>query len=427
MRRLLKLNPLRAKPRGRTINPHLHRLMSSIRAVLLKPAPEAEPDDTCLPRSIDQTKRARLGLCHGTEITMSWSDLRADLVTAIAGRFTDLADLSSFRSVCPSWRSASAAHAARRRVPLLLVPNGDHRTGFNHGVWSLTDDRLREIPLLSACNFPYIFASHNGWMLVVKYNLSVTLVHPSAGGSADLPMVPGWFHGDIEERLGDMAWDRSSHGVVVSMPYMGVFFCRPGDRSWRPIVGCSCAFVTSVTYCDGAFFLLAGRKVMVVDAGTMAVAAVIEPPPAVKATPGWLYKISLVVSPDEFLLVRTPLHYSVSNGLRVKVFRASRAGTSWSEVDGIGGRAVFVDHVRAFCVEANVLNGLKGNCVYVAARSYEEVQDEYGTMSVNGRYTVSMHDIADDLTTVDLSLKKEVTVWSNMFWQWPSWLWPSPG
>ncbi|KAL6619104.1 hypothetical protein ACP70R_034243 [Stipagrostis hirtigluma subsp. patula] len=248
-------------------------------------------------------------------------------------------------------------------------------------------------------------------MLAVKYNLSVTLVHgaplrrrlcrPAHGAG----LVP-WRHKGA--RLGDMGWDWSSHDVVVSMPYMGVFFCRPGDRTWRPIVGCSCAFVTSVTYCDGAFFLLGGRKVMVVDAGTMAVATVIEPPPAVKATPGWLYKISLVVSPDEFLLVRTPLPHSVSNGLRGRHRRPRR----------VRGH----HHVRAFCVEANALNGLRGNCVYVAARSYEEVRDEYGTMSVNGRYTVSMHDIADDLTTVDLSLKKEVTVWSNMFWQWPSWL-----
>ncbi|KAL6619101.1 hypothetical protein ACP70R_034240 [Stipagrostis hirtigluma subsp. patula] len=359
---------------------------------------------------------------------MSWSELPADLITAIAGRLTELADLSRFRSVCPSWRSASAAHAARRRVPLLLVPTVDHRISFNHGVWSLTDDRLREIPLLSARDCRYMFASNHGWMLAVKSDLSLTLVHPSVGGSADLPVVPGWFaHGDIVNHLHDMAWDWSPHGVMVSMPYIGAFFCRPGDKSWRPIVGCSSTGVTSVNYCDGAFFLFDG-KVTVLDAGTLAVAAVIEPPRALEAVPSWLREVSLVASPEELLLVWTPLSDWGSNGGRVRVFRTSRAAgdrsTSWSEVDGIGDRAVFVDHLRAFWVEANALNGLRGNSVYVT-RSYEEGHDDYG-INVRGRYTVAVLGIADDPGTGYHSSEKLVRVWWNNFWQWPSWSWPSP-
>ncbi|KAL6609843.1 hypothetical protein ACP70R_039812 [Stipagrostis hirtigluma subsp. patula] len=344
---------------------------------------------------------------------MSWSELPADLVTAIAGRLTELADLSRFRSVCPSWRSASAEHATRRRVPLLLVPNGDHRTRFNHGVWSLTDDRLMEIPPLATRDRPYLFASNNGWMLAVKSNLSLTLVHPFVGDSANLPMLPPEFHGDIEDHLYDIAWDWSPNGVVVCLPDMGAFFSCPGDRSWRPIAGCSSS--SSVTYCDDAFFLFGDDgKVTVVDAESLAVAAVIEPPPAKKSSLRWPHNINLIVSPDEFLLVVTPLSRSGSNGGRVKVFRAGRAAgdrrTSWSEVDGIGGRAVFVDNLRAFCVEANAHNGLRRNCVYVVARSHEEVHDDFGTLNVKGRYTVAMHDIADDLTTVDLSLEMEVSV-----------------
>ncbi|KAL6609842.1 hypothetical protein ACP70R_039811 [Stipagrostis hirtigluma subsp. patula] len=337
---------------------------------------------------------------------MSWSELPADLIAAIAGRLTELADLSRFRSVCLSWRSASAEHAARRRVPLLLG---------------------RFPCALSTRDRPYLFASNHGWMLAVKSNLSLTPVHPFVGDSANLPMVPGWFHGDIEERLGDMAWDWSPHGVMVSMPYMGAFFGRPGDISWRPIVGCSSTGVTSVNYCDGAFFLFDG-KVTVLDAGTLAVAAVIEPPHALEAVPSWLLEVSLVVSPDELLLVWTPLSDWGLNGGRVRVFRTSRAAgdrsTSWSEVDGIGDRAVFVDHLRAFWVEANALNGLRGNSVYIT-RSYEEGHDDYG-INVRGRYTVAVLGIADDPATGYLSSEKLVRVWWNNFWQWPSWSWPSP-
>ncbi|TVU03306.1 hypothetical protein EJB05_51153, partial [Eragrostis curvula] len=53
---------------------------------------------------------------------MSWSDLPSGLVTAIADELTELSDLARFRSVCLSWRSATAAHGARLRVPLLLLP-----------------------------------------------------------------------------------------------------------------------------------------------------------------------------------------------------------------------------------------------------------------------------------------------------------------
>ncbi|KAL6619103.1 hypothetical protein ACP70R_034242 [Stipagrostis hirtigluma subsp. patula] len=372
----------------------------------------------------------------GTEITMSWSDLPADLISAIAGRLIDLADLAHFRLVCPSWRSASAAHAARRRIPLLLVPTeDDYRTCFKPGVWSLTDDRFREFSLPSLRGLPYLFTSHHGWMLAVETALSAALVHPLAGGSVDLPALPTPFRSYREKLLRDLTWDWSPHGVVVSMPGRGAFFCRPGDGSWRPI-GSSSAGVTRVTYCDGAFFLFEGKtcRVIVVDAGTLAVDAMIEPPLELEAYSSWLYEVSLVVSPDELLLVRTPLLISEENGWRVKVFRANRGvdgrSTSWSEIAGIGGRAVFVvvDHLRAFCVEADALSGLRGNFVYVA-RSYEEVHDDLG-MDVSGRHTVAVLDIAV-VEAVDISLKNQekwVSMWWeswDTFWQRPSWWLPS--
>ncbi|KAL6609845.1 hypothetical protein ACP70R_039814 [Stipagrostis hirtigluma subsp. patula] len=362
--------------------------------------------------------------------TMSWSDLPADLVSAVAGRLTELADLARFRSVCPSWRSASEAHASRLRVPLLLLPTeGYGGTRVNRRAWSLADDRLRKIPVPEALGRYFLFASHHGWMLsVAAGDLSATLVYPFAGGSAGLPALPSSFGGvDNEKRLMDLVWDWSPHGVVVSMPGKGAFFSRPGDESWRP-VGCSSAGVTGVTYCDGAFYLLDGEtcKVTAVNAETLAVDMVIEPP-ALKIR-SWCREANIVVSPDEILLlVRTALmHRRIITRDVVKVFRANRAAGDgspvWSEVAGVGDRAVFVDHLRAFCVEATALNGLRRNCIYVAS-AHEEVNDDYG-MDVNGHYTTEVLDIAE-LTTVDLSFGKLRSVWCGSRPQWPSWSLPN--
>ncbi|XP_062231595.1 uncharacterized protein LOC133929035 [Phragmites australis] len=354
---------------------------------------------------------------------MSWSDLPADLAAGIADRLTELADLARFRSVCPSWRSASAAHAARRRVPLLLLPTQKYDTRVSRRVWSLTDDSLGEIPLPAARGRSFLFASHHGWILAVSGgNLSVTLVHPFTGASSGLPALPFSSRGDYDTIPRELVWDWSPHGVLVS-PGKGAFFCRPGDESWRPL-SCSSAVVSSVSYCDGAFYFFDGKtcKATVVDPETLAVAAVIQPPAL--DMPWWPdFEANLVVSPDELLLI-------VKKRWEKKFFKAFRAdraaagglSSRWSEVAGIGDRAVFVDHLRAFCVEANGLNGVRSNCMYVAT-SYEAANDDYG-LDVNGMYRVSILDFAD-LTTEDLGFGNLWDVWCSCFWQYPSWLLPN--
>ncbi|KAL5201947.1 hypothetical protein ABZP36_012899 [Zizania latifolia] len=366
---------------------------------------------------------------------MSWSDLPAELVAAIADRLIEHADLARFRSVCPSWRSASAEHAARRRVPQLLLPS--QSSSPSRKVWSLTDDRLGEISLPGGRGRSFLFASTRGWMLGISGDLSsVTLLNPFTGSSADLPALSSSFCGDSDRVPRDVVWDWSPHAVVVS-PGKGAFFCRPGDGSWSSVVvNCSqAAGVSSITYCDGVFYLFdrATCKTAAVDAATFGEVNVIEPPPLEMFTwPRWRrFEANLAVSSDELLLlVRTQLLHPVYGawGTEKSYFKAFRVdnrgggGSRWSEVTDIGDRAVFVDHFRAFCVEVNGLNGLRRNCVYVAS-SYEEVNDDYG-LDINGRYTATVLDLAD-LKAVDLSHGNLLKVWCSRFWQWPSWSMPN--
>ncbi|KAK3138560.1 hypothetical protein QOZ80_5AG0370470 [Eleusine coracana subsp. coracana] len=389
--------------------------------------------------------------------TMSWSELPTDLASSIADRLPDLADLTRFRSVCPSWRSASAAHAARRRVPLLLIPTQRYGTRVSRDVWSPADDSLREIPLAAARGRSFLFASHRGWTLAVAggdLSSKILMVNPFTGASAELPPLPfsrsGKCHVSDDPVPRDLVWDLSPHGVVVGSPSGGgAFFCRHGDASssWTRL-GCdddsSADVISSVTYCDGAFYLFEGNvcRITVVDAETLAVAAVIEPP-AIKF-PRWRFEANLAVSPGELLLlVRTQLLHpgwynsdDIFMAFRADQRRVGGGGTDvvWSEVaGGIGDRTVFVDHFRAFCVEANGLNGLRSNCMYVAS-SYGSVDDDYGMEVTGGHYTVSVLNL-DDLTTENLRCKvdKKNVKYGNLsklncntFWQWPSWLLPNP-
>ncbi|XP_051201713.1 putative F-box protein At4g22660 [Lolium perenne] len=370
---------------------------------------------------------------------MCWSDLPADLISAIADRMTEHADLARFRSVCPSWRSASAAHAARRRVPLLLVPSQDY-SRVKRRLWSLADDSITEIPVPTARGRSFLFASPRGWTLGVANDLAATLLHPFTGASESLPTLPPSFHDGDQRILRDTVWDRSPDAVVVSSG-KGAFFCRlrpVGDPgSWSPVAGlCSLQGadrVTSITYCDdGTFYLLDKRagKVTAVDSATFGVVAAIEPPDLAMPNSWLIPESTLIASSAELLLiVRTQLVYqghSGSEGL-FKVFRAESRSleAGWSEVAGdIGDRAVFVDHLRGFCVEANGVNGVRRNCVYVAS-SYEEVDDGYlfGWV-VFGRYTVSVLDLAN-LTTQNLSRGSLLKCRCGRFWQWPSWCMPN--
>ncbi|VAH19977.1 unnamed protein product [Triticum turgidum subsp. durum] len=338
---------------------------------------------------------------------MSWSDLPTELVAGIADRITEHVDLARFRSVCPSWRSASAEHAARRRVPLLLLPS-QQNSRVNRSLWSLADDSITEIPMPAACGRSFLFASPRGWTLAVADDFSATLLHPFTGASESLPALPPSFHDGYQMILRDMVWDRSPDAVMVSQG-KGAFFCRlQGDgRSWTPADLSPPARVGSITYCDGAFYLLDKRanKVTAVDGATFAVAAAIEPPDLAMPDRSWARESTLVVSSASELLLVVHGGCHRSKGL-FKAFHADRGSlvAGWSEVSGggLGDRAVFVDHARGFCVEANGVNGVRRNCVYVASAHEEANANANSGWGDWGRYTVSMLDL-DGLTTQNLS------------------------
>jgi hypothetical protein len=93
-------------------------------------------------------------------------------------------------------------------------------------------------------------------------------------------------------------------------------------------------------------------------------------------------------------------------------------------VGDIGERAVFVDHLRAFCVEANGLNGVRRNCMYLAS-SHEQVINDYYGVDVCRMYTVSVLDCSDPVQE-NLGHERLLNVEGSTFWQCPPWLLPNP-
>ncbi|XP_044444567.1 uncharacterized protein [Triticum aestivum] len=102
-----------------------------------------------------------------------------------------------------------------------------------------------------------------------------------------------------------------------------------------------------------------------------------------------------------------------------RAFRTDRRRMpmSWGDVTDIGDSAVFVDHLRAFCVEADGLNGVRRNCMYVAS-SYVDADRE------DGRYNVGVLNLAD-LTTKRLGMGNLRNPSSTGCYQWPSWSMPN--
>ncbi|XBI81998.1 hypothetical protein VPH35_090791 [Triticum aestivum] len=322
-----------------------------------------------------------------------------------AHTLSEHADLARLRSVCPSWRSASAVHAARRCSS--CPPN--------------TSPIVVKISVPAARGSSFLSASPQGWALAVDSDFSATLLHPFTGASASLPALLRSLSLSVNFIVRDMVWDRSPHAVMMARTG------RQEQARWS---------ARSITYCDGVFHLFDGetRRTVGLDSETFAVAAVIQPP--VMLMPEHLRRgapwnrrraeSTLVVSPGDLLvIVRTHLLLpGASDGsrelfkaFRCRLGRRSRIPTRWSEVDDIGDRAVFVDSFRGFFVEANGVNGVRRNCMYVAS----SCQDADG----DSRYAVSALDLAR-LTTERLSLGNLGSRrCDGGFREWPSWSMPN--
>ncbi|KAL6634904.1 hypothetical protein ACP70R_027575 [Stipagrostis hirtigluma subsp. patula] len=319
-----------------------------------------------------------------------WSDLPPELLTDIAGAITELADIARFRSVCSSWRAAAADAAAAPppQPPWLLLPSSPSRLFFSPRENRIYPDVRLPAPAADGHHRRRrLYASPHGWTLAVDpTDLAASLFHPFTGASRPLPPLPPFF-----AETDDLAWDWSPLGVMASCGE-GLLFCAadPPAAYWAPIPALADCNASSINYAGGEFFVFEEDvcRTTIVDAATLAVAAVI-PAPAVELPS----EARVVVAGDElFLLVKSKWVYLFGDDVDFsKAFRVNHRSVdpAWQELAGIGDRALFVDSLHGFAVQTAGFANLESNTIYSV--SSREVNNNRRPTTV--KYSVSAFNL----------------------------------
>ncbi|CAL5055153.1 unnamed protein product [Urochloa decumbens] len=342
---------------------------------------------------------------------VGWSDLPSELLSDVASGITELADISRFRSVCSSWRSAAgdAAAAPPPQPPWLLLPS---RLFFSPREDRIYPDLLLPRPAAADRRRRRLYASPHGWTLAVDpTDLAASLVHPFTGAARPLPTLPAFF-----KETDDLAWDWSPHGVMVSCGE-GILFCDASeDLSWAPIPALAGCNATTINYAAAKFFVFEEDvcRTTVVDALTLRVAAAL-PAPAVDLPA----EARLAVAGDDlFLFVKSRWMYLFGDDVGFnKTFRLNHrsAHPAWHDLTGIGDdRALFVDSLHGFAVPTAGFGNLEGNTVYsvssreVSNRRHTTVKYSVSAFSLHSR---SSKQLATRLDGREMAMRGETPSW----------------
>ncbi|CAL4884626.1 unnamed protein product [Urochloa decumbens] len=347
---------------------------------------------------------------------VGWSDLPSELLTDVAAGITELADISRFRSVCSSWRSAAgdAPAAPPPQPPWLLLPS---RLFFSPREDRIYPDLLLPRPAAAdrRRRRPRLYGSPHGWTLAVDpTDLAASLVHPFTGATRPLPTLPAFF-----KETDDLAWDWSPHGVMVSCGE-GILFCFFSDSSdllsWAPIPALAGCNASSINYAAAKFFVFEEDvcRTTVVDALTLHVAAAL-PAPAVDLPA----EARLAVAGDDlFLLVKSKWMYLFGDDVDFsKALRLNHrsAHPAWQDLTGIGyDRALFVDSLHGFAVPTAGFANLEGNTIYsvstseVSNRRHTTVKYSVSAFSLDSH---SSKKLASRLDGREMAMRGETPSW----------------
>ncbi|ESR53395.1 F-box domain containing protein expressed [Citrus sinensis] len=306
----------------------------------------------------------------------NWSELNNDLLIEVAQRLTWLQDLVAFGGVCSSWRFVATVVKLTfnfNRAPwLMLAPEKctDQRRFF-----SLSKGMTRQF-ILPEANGKKCFSS-KGWLITIAQDLSMSLLHPFSRRQIKLPhikTIKNWRDLKTTKMYANFIFkcalssspDYSSNYTIV-ISYVGkLAYARPGDRSWIPID--LNAYYHDIIFYNGLLYAVKTSQVRAFDIRGNNPTVVQEvsslPSELLRFFPGSWYVAEstrkLLVIVREGSQVNDNWSYGTT---RFQVLGLDFLTNTWTEVENLGDRALFLGHNSSFSVDASISH-CKANCIY---------------------------------------------------------------
>ncbi|XP_073292807.1 F-box protein SKIP23 [Primulina huaijiensis] len=382
----------------------------------------------------------------------NWANLPAELLHHICEHLPTSTDLLRFRSVCPTWRSASPSPpSSASRFPIL--PNSgisDTTWGFylskrtiysihsaqphdqppwivklerdnsnrSHLLNPLTRSPLKPFPT----GFPMFFSFFNFRVkeLGQEYALQYIDFKPRANSIAEA--------GNLYMEKVAVISDVNNGFVLLTIHLSGkLVVYKSGDEKWRVIDDFPSPY-DDVIFREGKLYAVdnSGRTVLVnyVDLSVEVVA---------NSVFGGDKKF-LVNSNGELLLVDMYLSSGPENNmdfdewfefydcgmsertLKFKVFRLDENAGRWIEVSDLGDRMLFLGENSAFSVNASDVS-CKGNCILFTNHCSGRQEDEVWKGRGAGVF---------DLGSGSIEPIGSSSEYSKMFWPPPEWMYSIP-
>ncbi|XVF68004.1 hypothetical protein PTKIN_Ptkin10aG0167800 [Pterospermum kingtungense] len=305
-----------------------------------------------------------------------WTQLPNDLLHHISKRLHSPLDVTRFRSVCSTWRSAATFPERHHLAPR-----------FPCGGWTNSSGDYY-FTLLKRTVFLIQTKPSTSWIVKIEYAHDpnkIQFFNPLSGFSRlyDFPegfnlldfrvlelgeeyVIGNSILADSNSHMGKVALSCSDSNandfVLLSISdYRNLAMFKPGNQGWTIIhQDTLCRYYDDVIFYKGNFYAVDDKD------GTLVVG--LDSKTSVIGAPAYGDRKYLLESKGELFLVAmytcsvVKKHSLVWRG-KFRVFKLDEVGKEWIEVKNLGDRVLFVGRYYAFTASAKDLSVCRGNYI----------------------------------------------------------------
>ncbi|CAO1948103.1 unnamed protein product [Urochloa humidicola] len=189
----------------------------------------------------------------------SWPDAPPEVLGLILGRLPTLADRYRFGAVCRPWHAAERQLPRRRQLPWLALSLPSSPTADRASFYSLSDEAVYHLPLPAGAGgvCAALAGSADDWLVVAHRDRGNFLLNPFTGATLPLPHQRTITRSSVRQADHQVveyypprsqrepfirkavlscapSADDPGRCIVAAITDSGeLFFCRPGQSSWR--------------------------------------------------------------------------------------------------------------------------------------------------------------------------------------------------